>query len=134
MKDQRKTELKVGIAVIVGLILFIWILTWAKNFSLSTTEKSILVSFKNVSGLEIGDEVSINGVKKGFVDDFKIEGDNVIVKLSLENDTPIKEDAVFRIAMLDLMGGKKVEISPGSSGKLLDYSQVQAGTFYADIP
>jgi len=64
MKDQRKTELKVGIAVIVGLILFIWILTWAKNFSLSTTEKSILVSFKNVSGLEIGDEVSINGVKK----------------------------------------------------------------------
>ena len=95
MKDQRKTELKVGIAVVVGLILFIWILTWAKSFSLSPTEKTILVSFKNVSGLEIGDEVSINGVKKGFVDDFKIQDDNVIVKLSLENDTPLKEDASF---------------------------------------
>ena len=113
MKDQRKTELKVGIVVVVAIILFIWILTWAKNFSLSVTEKSILVSFKNVSGLEVGDEVTINGVKKGFVDNFKIEDDNIIVKLALENDTPIKEDAVFRIAMLDLMGGKKVEIYPG---------------------
>ena len=115
MKDQRKTELKVGIVVVVAIILFIWILTWAKNFSLSVTEKSILVSFKNVSGLEVGDEVTINGVKKGFVDNFKIEDDNIIVKLALENDTPIKEDAVFRIAMLDLMGGKKVEIYPGIS-------------------
>lgn len=133
MKDQRKTELKVGIAVIIGIILFIWILTWTKNFSLSATEKSILVSFKNVSGLEVGDEVSINGVKKGFVDNFKIQGDNVIVKLSLENDTPLKEDAVFRITMLDLMGGKKVEIYPGVSPQTMDYSKVQTGSFTADI-
>lgn len=133
MKDQRKTELKVGIVVVVAIILFIWILTWAKNFSLSVTEKSILVSFKNVSGLEVGDEVTINGVKKGFVDNFKIEDDNIIVKLALENDTPIKEDAVFRIAMLDLMGGKKVEIYPGISPQIIDYSKVQTGSFTADI-
>ena len=133
MKNQRKTEIKVGIATIVGIILFIWILSWAKNFSLSTSEKSILVSFKNVSGLEVGDEVSINGVKKGFVDNFEIQGDNVIVKLALDNDTPLKEDAVFRIAMLDLMGGKKVEIYPGISTNSLDYSKLQIGSFTADI-
>lgn len=133
MKDQRRTELKVGIVVVVAIILFIWILTWTKNFSLPATEKSILVSFKNVSGLEVGDEVTISGVKKGFVDNFKIEGDNVIVKLSLENDTPIKEDAVFRITMLDLMGGKKVEIYPGISSRTIDYSKVQTGSFTADI-
>ena len=133
MKNQRKTEIKVGIATIVGIILFIWILSWAKNFSLSATEQSILVSFKNVSGLEMGDEVSINGVKKGFVDSYNIQGDAVIVKLSLENDTHLKEDAVFRIAMLDLMGGKKVEIYPGVSPNALDYSKVQIGSFTADI-
>lgn len=133
MKDQRKTELKVGIAVIVGIILFIWILTWAKTFSLSATDKNLLVKFNNVSGLEIGDEVTINGVKKGFVDDLKIEQDQVIVKLSIENDAPIKEDAVFRIAMLDLMGGKKVEIYPGLSSESIDYSKIQTGTYTADI-
>ena len=133
MKDQRKTELKVGITVIIGLILLVWILTWAKNFSLSSAEKSVYVSFKNVSGLEIGDEVSVNGVKKGVVDDYKIEDDNVIVRLSLDDDTQLKEDAVFRIAMLDLMGGKKVEIFPGISSQPIDYSKVQIGSFTADI-
>jgi phospholipid/cholesterol/gamma-HCH transport system substrate-binding protein len=133
MKDHRKTELKVGITVIIGLILLVWILTWAKNFSLSSVEKSIYVSFKNVSGLEIGDEVSVNGVKKGVVDDYKIEDDNVIVRLSLDEDTQLKEDAVFRIAMLDLMGGKKVEIFPGISSQPIDYSKVQIGSFTADI-
>ena len=133
MKDQRKTELKVGIAVIIGIILFIWILTWAKSFSLSASDKNILVRFKNVSGLEIGDEVALNGVKKGFVDDFKVDGNDVIVKLSVEKDTPLKEDAEFRIAMLDLMGGKKVEIYPGVSEKEIDYSIIQVGTFLPDV-
>jgi len=133
MKDQSKTELKVGIAVVVGIILFIWILTWAKSFSLSANNKIINISFKNVSGLEIGDEVTINGVKKGFVDDFKVQGDDVIVKLSIENDAMIKEDAVFRIAMLDLMGGKKVEIYPGILPQSIDYLKLQTGEYNADI-
>ena len=133
MKDQRKTELKVGIAVIVGIILFIWILTWAKTFSISATDKTLQVKFNNVSGLEIGDEVAINGVKKGFVDDLKIEQDQVIVKLSIESDAPVKKDAVFRIAMLDLMGGKKVEIYPGLSEENIDYSKIHTGTYTADI-
>jgi phospholipid/cholesterol/gamma-HCH transport system substrate-binding protein len=117
----------------VGIILFIWILTWAKSFSLSTSDKNILVRFKNVSGLEIGDEVALNGVKKGFVDDFKVDGNDVIVKLSVEKDTPLKEDAEFRIAMLDLMGGKKVEIYPGISEQEIDYTKIQTGTFSPDV-
>lgn len=133
MKDQRKTELKVGIAVVVGIILFIWILSWAKSFSLSASDRILNVSFANVSGLEIGDEVTINGVKKGFVDNLKIQGDLVIVKLSMEGDAKIQEDAIFRIAMLDLMGGKKVEIYPGVSSQPIDYSKLQTGTFTADI-
>jgi len=133
MRDQRKSEIKVGITVVIGTILFIWILTWAKNFSLTASEKIVRVSFKNVSGLEIGDQVTINGVKKGHVDDIQVFEDNVIVNLSLDKDAVLKEDAVFRVAMLDLMGGKKVEIFPGTSDIKLDYSQVHKGSFTADI-
>lgn len=133
MKDQRKTEIKVGLVVVVGIILFIWILTWAKSFSLSANDKIVKVKFKNVSGLEVGDEVAINGVKKGFVDDIKIQKDEVVVKLSIANDAVLKVDALFRIAMLDLMGGKKVEIYPGISEQMIDYSKVQTGSFTADI-
>jgi len=134
MKDQRKTEIRVGITVVVGLLIFIWILSWAKNFSLSSNQKSLLVKFNSVSGLEIGDNVAVNGVRKGFVEDFKIEGDKVIVRLSLDNDVKLQKDAKFSISMLDLMGGKKVNINPGTSSQPLDYSEIQTGIFYADIP
>ncbi|MEJ2614586.1 MAG: MlaD family protein [Ignavibacteriaceae bacterium] len=134
MKDQRKTEIRVGITVIVGLIIFIWILGWAKNFSLSSNQKTLAVKFNSVSGLEIGDNVAVNGVRKGFVEDFKLEGDKVIVKLSLDNDVKLQKDATFSISMLDLMGGKKVNINPGISSQPLDYNEIQTGIFYADIP
>ncbi|MGA9293513.1 MAG: MlaD family protein [Ignavibacteriaceae bacterium] len=134
MKDQRKTEIRVGITVIVGLLIFIWILGWAKNFSLSSNQKTLLVKFNSVSGLEIGDNVSVNGVRKGFVENFKLEGDKVIVNLSLDSDVKLQKDAAFSISMLDLMGGKKVNINPGMSSQPLDYHEVQTGIFYADIP
>jgi phospholipid/cholesterol/gamma-HCH transport system substrate-binding protein len=134
MKDQRKTEIRVGITVIIGLIIFIWILGWAKNFSLTSNQKILLVKFNSVSGLEKGDYVAVNGVRKGFVEDFNIQGDNVIVKLSIDNDVNLKKDAAFSISMLDLMGGKKVNINPGTSSEPLNYNEVQKGIFYADIP
>jgi len=134
MRNQRRTEIRVGITVLVGVIVFLWILGWAKNFSLTPTDNTVQVQFANTAGLEIGDPVTVNGVRKGFVEDIKINGEKVIVTMKVSNDVALKEDAYFAVSMLDLMGGKKVEVTPGSSNTLLDYNQVQTGTFYADVP
>jgi len=134
MKDQRKTEIRVGVTIAVGIIIFIWILTWAKNCSLASKEKMLQVRFDNVSGLEIGDYATVSGVRKGVVDDLQAVDNKVIVVLSLDNDVKLNKDAAFSIAMLDLMGGKKVDIYPGISRDPLDFSEVQNGTFTADIP
>ncbi len=134
MKDQRKTEIRVGVTVVFGLIIFIWILGWAKNFSLNPSENYLDIKFNNASGLEVGDDVTVNGVRKGNVEDIKVESQSVIVRVALDNDVNLKEDAKFGISMLDLMGGKKVEIYPGTSENKLDLSKVQEGSFNADIP
>ncbi len=134
MKDQRKSEIKVGITVVVGVVVFIWILSWAKSFSLGSNEKVLNVKFANVAGLEVGDQVTVNGVRKGSVEDFYVDGNNVIVKLSLEPDVQLQKDAFFAIYMLDLMGGKKVEIVPGIASEPIDYNKTQVGVFNADIP
>jgi len=134
MKDQRKTEIRVGITVLLGVIICLWIFGWAKNFSLTPTENTLKVKFNNTSGLEIGDPVTVNGVRKGFVEDLKIDGENVIVTLNVDNNIHLKEDARFAVSMLDLMGGKKVEISPGTSPNEIDYTKIQEGLFYADVP
>jgi len=133
MKDQSKTEIKVGIMVIVGTLVFLWIIGWAKNFSISVSEKFLEVKFPTVAGLELDDPVTVNGVRKGTVQDFKIEPGDVIVKIKLDPDVDLRKDAAFSVSMLDLMGGKKINIYPGSSPEEIDYSKVQQGQFQADI-
>jgi phospholipid/cholesterol/gamma-HCH transport system substrate-binding protein len=133
MKDQSKTEIKVGIMVVVGTLVFLWVIGWAKNYSLSTNEKSLEIKFPTVAGLEIEDPVTVNGVRKGSVQDFKIETSDVIVKVKLDPDVDLRKDASFAVTMLDLMGGKKINIEPGTSSEEIDYNQVQHGEFQADI-
>ncbi len=134
MKDDRKTEIKVGLTVLIGILIFIWIFGWAKNFSLKSNEQIAKVRFNNVSGLEIGDPVTVNGLRKGYVKEMVVGTNYVMVDLSLDNDIKLKEDASFAVSMLDLMGGKKVEIFPGTSGKNYNYNKTAEGIFFADIP
>lgn len=134
MKDDRKTEIKVGLTVLVGIIIFIWIFGWAKNFSLQSNDQIIKVKFNNVSGLEIGDPVTVNGMRKGYVKEMVVGANDVIVELSLEKNIILKEDATFAVTMLDLMGGKKIEIIPGNSNQPLNTNRTSVGVFYADIP
>ncbi len=134
MKDQRKTEIKVGLTVLAAIIIFLWIFGWAKNISIRSTENIIKVSFRNVAGLEIGDPVTVNGFRKGYVNDMKVLSNEVIVDIALDNDVTLKEDARFSVSMLDLMGGKKVEIYPGESSNALNYKEIHHGEFLSDIP
>ncbi|MFN3873042.1 MAG: MlaD family protein [Ignavibacterium sp.] len=134
MKDERKTEIKVGITVLAAILIFLWIFGWAKNISIRSTENIIKVSFRNVAGLEIGDPVTVNGLRKGYVNDMKVLTNEVIVEIALDNDVTLKEDARFSISMLDLMGGKKVEIYPGKSSVSLNLKEIHHGEFLSDIP
>ena len=133
MKDQRKTEIKVGITVFFGLLIFLWVLGWAKNWTINSQRKEVNVEFSSVAGLEVGDPVTINGVRKGYVDEITIQGSKVKTLLSLEEDVVLKNDSKFSVMMLDLMGGKKVEINPGIGSADLDLSIVQHGEFVGDI-
>lgn len=134
MKDEKKTEIRVGLTVLFGILLFIWIFGWAKNISLKSTEQDINIRFDNVAGLEIGDDVTVNGMRKGYVKEMKVKPNYVIVELSIDDDVQLKKDATFAISMHDLMSGKKVEIFPGESKELYNKNEIAEGKFYADIP
>lgn len=133
MKDQRKTEIKVGVTVITGIIIILFVFGWAKNLTVNSGKKEIQIEYTSVAGLEVGDPVAVNGVRKGYVDEIKIQDTKVNVLVNLDRDIVLKKDADFFIMMLDLMGGKKVEINPGSSVEELDYTQIQKGECLGDI-
>ncbi len=133
MKDERKTEIKVGITVFLAMIIFFWVLGWAKNITFNSDKTELRIKFNNVAGLEIGDPVTINGLRAGYVDDIKTEKNYVVALLKIDRNISLRQDATFQIMMLDLMGGKKVEIFPGNSNNPLDPDKIHNGLFLGDI-
>lgn len=133
MKNKKKAEIKVGITVIFGIIVLVLVFAWAKNFDPAADRITLFIRFDSVAGLSEGDNVTVNGVKKGTVDEIKVDGNYVLVKTSLESDVELNEDAEFAVMMLDLMGGKKIEVSPGSSAQSLNYDEIANGNFAGDI-
>ncbi len=131
--ENNKTEIKVGLTVLVGIIAFLFILGWTKNLSLFNHNKILKVKFGNVAGLAKGDPVMINGVRKGFIKNIDLIGDSVLTTITLDKNAKLFADASFSIMMLDLMGGKKIEISAGHSGIPLDFNKIYAGKFAGDI-
>lgn len=134
MKDQKKTEIRVGVIVILGLVVLIALFTWAKNLRVFSDQQIITLRFDSAAGLEHGDPVTVNGVRKGFVEEIKTEGNSAIVKVNIDPEVRLKKDAKFALAMLDLMGGKKIEIEPGVAPETINPNEIQDGIFYADIP
>ena len=133
MRNPRAAEIKVGITVLMGLLVFIWVLGWAKSFTLTSSDNQVKVMFTKVSGLEIGNNVTVNGVRKGHVKDFVIQGSSVIVTLSISDEILLKKDAQFSLESTDLMGGRKIEVNPGNSINDLDLSEIQKGIYISDI-
>lgn len=133
MRDNKKTELKVGLTVFLGILITLWIIGWAKNSFLFSETKPLAVEFNSVAGLNVGDGVYINGVKKGLVTNIKLEKNSILVHLTFDSPVKLTKDATFSIMMLDLMGGKKVEITNGNSDQYMNLNETQKGTFAGDV-
>lgn len=134
MNPSRATELKVGIVSLIGIAILVFGLMWGKQQSLNTNRQIYHIHFPTSAGLLEGDPVSVNGVKKGRVEKLSIDNDGVMVDAAVDPDIKLHTDATAMIMMVELMGGKKIELTPGKSNTPLDPSTVLQGTTAEDIP
>ena len=132
MKEKQKNELKVGITVLFGIAILLYGFFQLKEWSVST-EYPLTIRFSTSAGLQKGDVVSINGVKSGKVESVVIDGNSILARVLLSEDIRLTSDAKASIQMLELMGGKKIEIMQGSSPTLLDRSKIMTGSVEPDI-
>lgn len=132
--DNRTIELRVGIVVAVAaLILFLGII-WIKEYRFNVERYEYRVLFPNVGALEVGDPVTVLGVKKGRVESILLSGGDVLVTFNLTTDVELKKDAQFTVMNIGLMGERFVDVSPGHSAELLDLSKPVKGFYDTGIP
>jgi len=127
-------EIKVGLTVIAASIILFLGIVWVKDYKFNQERYDYSVLFPNIGSLEIGDPVSVLGVKKGEVKSISISGNDVLVGFSLTKDIVLKSDAKFTVMNIGLMGERFINIEPGVSSQPLDLSYPVRGFYDTGIP
>jgi len=119
MKTTTGQKIKIGGFVLVGLVvLLMGIFLIGNQKSLFSSTFNVNGNFKNVNGLQIGNNVRFAGINIGVVESIDIVNDtSVRVGLTLNNKVKkfIKKDAKMSIGSDGLMGDKLIVISPGGA-------------------
>ncbi|MDZ4712362.1 MAG: MlaD family protein [bacterium] len=115
MATKRFAEFKVGLFVFVAVLVVLLTIFWAKGFSVNLSEQEYSVYFPKISGLNEGDQVSVNGVRKGKIDKIELAGDSVKLLFNMDKTIKLRSDYRIYVAATELTGGKVLYIEPGKS-------------------
>lgn len=127
MAQSNYAGIKVGIFVSVALLITIATLFWAKGSWFGEPERKMSAYFRKIDVLNPGDPLNVNGVKKGKVDKIELVADSVRVDFSLAQSVKIKQDYKIEVAILALMGGNQLALTPGKSANEVDYNKALVG-------
>jgi phospholipid/cholesterol/gamma-HCH transport system substrate-binding protein len=119
MEKKTKKDITLGIFVVIGLLIFIAVLYYiGSREQLFGSQVKVVATFKNISGLQPGNNVHMSGIKVGTVSDVSIATDstvNIVMKIEQSASRFIKRDAVATVASDGLMGNKIVSLAEGSA-------------------
>ena len=120
-RGQRElTNLKVGAAVIFGLLVLILGSLWGQDMLRSGRTHKVTVVFESGFGLSSGDPVLIAGVKKGQVSSIELTSDNMVaVEMRIDNDVQLFTSSIFTIESEGLIGSRFINVTADPGGILL---------------
>ena len=118
---MKENVLEILIGSIVLIFAFVFVIFSLSSTGLQQKGKFINAEFGNISGLKVGDDVLIAGIKVGEVSSNTLDTKSylAIVKLNLKNNIFIPDDSIAKISSASLLGGQYVEIIPGASDEML---------------
>ncbi len=121
MRDDTKRNLRVGLLVIAALILVgVTILLVGNRRQMFIRHTRYRTSFVNVTGLERGSPVKLNGVTVGFIEDIELPSDpkqpRIEVRFTLDTRyiDRVRTDSRVSIKSIGLLGDKYLQITSGS--------------------
>ena len=125
MDNIKMFELKVGMFILVGIVILIFIIFSIGDINISRVGYPLKVTFSFAAGLGTSAPVRLAGVGVGRVDGIRVmynERDKKTyaeVHTWIQEGTKIEKDANVTINTLGLLGEKYLEILPGTPGSSL---------------
>jgi len=117
MKATSGQKIKIGVFTFIGLLVLVLIVFFIGNQkNMFSSTFGVHGTFKNVNGLQIGNNVRFAGINVGVVQNITIVTDSSVrVDLTLNNTVKkfVKSDSKLSIGSDGLMGDKLIVIAPG---------------------
>jgi phospholipid/cholesterol/gamma-HCH transport system substrate-binding protein len=113
--EKSRTEIKVGLFVLVGLVLVaVVLIQFSKGTSLFRGTYELRLHAVNVGGIKPRAGVLLAGVEVGSVSDVKLaeDGKSVLIRLKIYHDYKIYHDARFVIEQAGFLGDQFVSVIP----------------------
>jgi len=119
MELRHRREALVGVLIIAGAAIFLFLSMWLRGKSFSDRDQ-VKVVFDDVAGLKEGDPVRTSGVAVGQVRRIAlVSPGNVDVWFSLDHAPVPKSDASAEMRSADLFGARYIEYNPGLAAEPL---------------
>jgi phospholipid/cholesterol/gamma-HCH transport system substrate-binding protein len=131
---KANNELKVGIVAVLGLLLLVAGIILGQGYVFGDKANILKLRFNNSGGIKVSSPVVINGVKRGTIISVEPSNGSVLIEAQLDKIDDLKEDAFAKITILEITGGKKIEINPGKSANKFNIANELIGSNTSDIP
>ncbi len=112
---NKKNNIVVGLFVFLSLVILLVGVFFLKETVPGRKTDNYHANFDQVSTLQDGDPVKINGVKMGKVQGIELNGNRVRVRLQLDHGIKLPKDSEVRIQNIGLMGERQIGILLGRS-------------------
>jgi phospholipid/cholesterol/gamma-HCH transport system substrate-binding protein len=111
-------EIKTGIIVIGGILLFIMGYSYLKANPIFDDSKVFHAVYDHVGGLQTGTQVSINGFTVGKVNDirFRDASGKLLVTFTVDKNFDFSQNSIAELYDTGIIGGKGIQIIPVFDG------------------
>ena len=131
-----KREVRIGIFA-VAMILCAWAgIRFLSGIDIFSRNVDYYAAYDQVSGMQEASPVVMRGVKIGTVTEIifdSTDSEQVLLRLTVKKQFDIPKDSEARMASSGIMGGKMVEIVPGSSSEMLEKGDTMRSTQVPDM-
>jgi phospholipid/cholesterol/gamma-HCH transport system substrate-binding protein len=131
---RRITEIRVGIAVLLAIIVLVTGVTWLSEFRVAQKRVQYVVLFSDVGGLQEGDPVTISGVKTGRVGAIHLIRSGVAVDLSIDRSVVIPIGSRVNVRNTGIIGEKFIAIDIVEADNNYAAGDTILGTYESGVP
>jgi len=131
--NPRSQNIAVGAFVLAALAILVFGVYFLKETVPGRSTDLYTAHFDQVSTLQEGDPVKVNGVKSGRVLSIALDGTRVLVRFEIEHGIRLPKDSEVRIQNIGLMGERQLGIRMGSSAESVPVGGAFEGRLDAGI-